>query len=428
VRRALALAALLTAVPPTAVLLASAAAPAYDQVGLTAVLSGVRTDGTIGASGGLVTLDSGSAYVTATLDSSPSAAVLAAPYEPGTLARTGVGQVNGGAGRKVLDLPDAEARYPGQGSGSCCAVAPVSQGPLQLGAAQARAQAGPARVSGTATGAAYDLAGVLSAGPSTSTLTMTSDTAAGRVVQDARTAVSHLSVAGVLELDDVVATARITTDRDTHTAVQALTVGGATVAGQPVRIGNDGVTALGTPLLPGTTLEDATAQADARLAAAGISVHTVGGRTAHDARSASADTGGVRIDLRTADLPGGVAANALTVVVGGVALTELDTAFAPVADVPAQAPPAVGAPGTGSTSTTTVLPGTAGTTALPPVAVAPGPLVAAAPQVSPRAFVLAGRRISARTALAAFAGWQLLSLGTATLYALVERRRRLATA
>jgi hypothetical protein len=33
--------------------------------------------------------------------------------------------------------------------------------------------------------------------------------------------------------------------------------------------------------------------------------------------------------------------------------------------------------------------------------------------------------VSASAALAAFAVWQFLSLGTATLYALVERRRRL---
>jgi hypothetical protein len=40
--------------------------------------------------------------------------------------------------------------------------------------------------------------------------------------------------------------------------------------------------------------------------------------------------------------------------------------------------------------------------------------------------VLAGRRVTARTAVIAFAVWQMLSLGTPTLYALVERRRRLA--
>lgn len=422
----MALAVLLSVVPPVGVLLAAGSDPAYDQVGLTAVLAGVRTDGTVGASGGLVTLDSGSAYVTASLDASPSAAVLAAPYEPGTLARTAAGTVNGSAGQKVLAVPDAEARYPGtQTSGSCCGAPAVSQDPLLLGAAQAHAEAAPGRVAGAASGASYALKGVLEAGASTSTVTMTSDTSAGRVVQQARTSVGRVVVAGVLELDDVVATARITTDRDRRTAEQSLTIGGARVAGQPVEVGNDGVQAAGTPLLPGTTLSQATEQADAQLAAAGISVHTVGGRTTRDGRSASADTGGVQVTLRTPDLPGGVAANVLTVVVGSVVLTESDTAFVPEVQVPAQAPGATVVAGRPLTTTTTTIPGTAGTAALPAAA---GPAPQVALPVVPRAFVVGGRRYSARTALLAFAVWQVLSLGTATLYAFVERRRRLGPA
>ncbi|MCU1693235.1 MAG: hypothetical protein JWM64_2326, partial [Frankiales bacterium] len=39
---------------------------------------------------------------------------------------------------------------------------------------------------------------------------------------------------------------------------------------------------------------------------------------------------------------------------------------------------------------------------------------------------VAGRRMPAATLLAGFAAWQFLSLSTATLYAFVERRRRLA--
>jgi len=51
--------------------------------------------------------------------------------------------------------------------------------------------------------------------------------------------------------------------------------------------------------------------------------------------------------------------------------------------------------------------------------------VAIVSSVAPAGFVLSGRRVSTSAALAAFAVWQFLSLGTATLYALVERRRRL---
>jgi hypothetical protein len=427
VRRALALGAVLSLVPTAGALLvvrpAAAADPGYDQVGVTAIVSGVRTDGVVGASGGLVTLDGGSAYIAGRLDSSPSSQVLAAPYEPGTLARTGVGQANGAAGQSVVNVPDAEARYPGaQNKATCCQVPPVSQAPLSFGAAAAAtAEAGPAVAKGTSTGASYVVAGALSVGPSTSTLTMTVSAAAGQVLQEARTAVSRVDVAGVLVLQDVVAAATIKTDRDTHTAVQSLTVGGASVAGQSVVLSNDGVTAVGSGLLPGQTLETATAQANAQLAAAGITVHTVGGTARHDARSAVADSGGVEIVLATPALPGGVAANNLNVVVGGVALTEIDSLSLPVVPAVVDVPPVVG--GHPSTTTTTFIPGTPGSAGLP---AGPGSV---APQIAPLAvatsFVVSGRRVSAETALIAFAGWQLLSLGSATLYAFVERRRRL---
>jgi hypothetical protein len=80
-------------------------------------------------------------------------------------------------------------------------------------------------------------------------------------------------------------------------------------------------------------------------------------------------------------------------------------------------PPAAG---TGPVTTTTVIPGTPGTPGS-----APAPTVAA-PAVAPTSFLVGGRRLSAAAALAAFGVWQFLTLGTATLYAVVERRRRLA--
>jgi hypothetical protein len=418
---------LLSMLPAVAALVlvrpASAADPVYDRVGLTAVLAGVRTDGLVGASGGLVTLDSGSAYLVGRLDSSPSAHVLAAPYEPGTLARTGVGQVNGGAGSAVLVVPDAEASYPGaQTKGTCCVAPPVDQPPLTFGAAQATAEVGPALAKGTSTGAAYELAGVLSAGSSTSTLSMTTAAANGEVTQQARTAVSKV-VTGPLTLSNVVATASITTDHDRHSPTQSLAIGGADVAGQAVQIGNAGVTAVGTPLIPGMTLEAATASANAQLSAAGITVHTVGGTTRHDARSATASSGGVRIDLASPDLPGGVAANSFTTVVGGIELTETDTLFvAPVA-TPLEQPVVPPAQPPVSTTTTTVIPGTPGVQGSVPVT----PLVPAiaSPQLVQTSYTVAGRRVSGRIAFVAFAGWQMLTLGSATLYAFVERRRRL---
>jgi hypothetical protein len=427
VRRALALGALLSLVPTGLALLvvrpAQAAGPAYDQVGLTAVVAGVRTDGVVGASGGLVTLDSGSAYVTARLDASPSAQVLAAPVEPGTLARTGAGQVNGPAGTTVIDVPDAEARYPGaQTRADYASSGGVAVGPLTAGTTQAHAQVGPDTAVGTARAASYALAGVLSVGPSTSTVTMRSAVGAATVSQVARTAVSSLDVVGVLQLDDVVATAGVKAAGDTHTAVQDLTIGGASVSGQSVVIGNGGVTAIGAPVLPATTLEQASAQADAALAAAGISVHTVGGSTAHTSRSAEADTGGVQIEVGTPSLPGGVPGNRLSVVVG-IDLTELDTLALPALLPPLDLPGVSGGSTSGQTTTTFQpgTPGVPGSAGLAPVS--PPPVLAPA---QPAAFVVQGRRISGQVALLAFAGWQFLSLGTATLYGFVERRRRMA--
>jgi hypothetical protein len=348
--------------------------------------------------------------------------VLAAPGEPGTLTRTVAGQVNGPAGMTVIDVPDAEARYPGaQTTASYAAADPVAAGPVTFGSASARAQVGPDKAFGTAQAASYDIAGALSVGPSTSTVTMTSDLVAGTVAQTARTAVSSVQVAGVLELEDVVGTASVKASGDTHTALQSLTVGGATVGGQPVRIGNDGVTAIGEPVLPGQTLEDATAQANAQLAAAGITVHTIGGTTTRSNRSAEADTGGVQVLLATPALPGGVSANALSVVVGGIALTELDSLAVPEVLPPVEVPAVTGGT-TGGQTTTTFVPGTPG---VPGTVAQPGQAPQVLAPAQPVAFVVQGRRISAQTALIAFAGWQLLSLGTATLYGFVERRRRL---
>jgi hypothetical protein len=428
VRRFVVVGAVLSALPTALALVAvrpaTAAPVGYDQVGTTALVAGVRTSGTVGASGGLVTLDSGSAGITATLDGSPSAHVVAAPVEPGGLFRTIVGQVNTSAGRKVLGVSDAEARYPSSTTHQeLDTVPPTAVGPVTGHGGSATAEASAHRVTGTATGAAYAVAGVTGSRGSTSRIDMSVDAATGRVSQSAATSVAGVDVAGVLKLSDVEAQARIVTDEGTHTAVQTLTIGGAQVAGQAVTIGNDGVTAVGTPLLPAQTLSSATAQANSALAAAGIVVHTVGGVARHDGRSASADTGGVLITVTTPSLPGGVAENVLTVVVGGVALTELDALALPTVGAPGLPPVAVsGAPGT-STTTTTIVPGTPGFQGTADVV---RPVVA--PAALPVSYVLRGHRFTAQAALIAFAIWQLLSLSVPTLYALVDRRRRLALA
>ncbi|MEO6203799.1 MAG: hypothetical protein ABIO67_00210 [Mycobacteriales bacterium] len=400
----------------------TAAGPAYDQYGLTALASGVRTDGIVGNAGGLVTLDTGSAYVAARLDASPSSEVLAAPYEPGALFRTVVGQVNGGAGQVVIDVPDAEAGYPGEGKSSLTTVPSQTIGPLSTGSGSASAVATETTADGTATGSSSAITGVVTSEGSVSTVSMKVLPTAAKVVSTASTRVGRVFVAGVLELRDVVATASITADGDTHAALAGLTIGAASVAGQAVTIDQDGVRAAGTLLIPGQTIAGATDQVNAVLKGAGVKVQTTASERTTTGRSATADSGGVVITVATSDLPGGVAANALTVTVGGVSLTETDALRLPAIEVPAvaapHAPPSVGSPAVTSTTTIPGTPGTAGSAAatLPTVAMAPA------------SFTLAGRSLSAAAALAAFAVWQFLSLGTATLYALVERRRRLGLA
>lgn len=399
--------------------------PVYDSASVTAIAAAGRTDGTVGASGGLVTLDTGTAYVSSALDSSPSAAVVAAPQEPGTLFHTGAGQVNGAAGQTVVGTLEAEARYPGDTTGSFDVGDPVDSPPVYLGTANANAKVSPTHAEGLAQAARYAISPLFDVGPGTAAAHADVDLEKGTATQDARVTVSDVTLAGVLKIQGVVGTAKVTADHDTHTATQSLVVSGATVAGQQVGITNDGVVAVGTPLVPGTTLAQATDAVNEALAGAGIlSVHTLGGTATHTDRSAQADTGGVQVVLKTPDLPAGVAANTLTVVLGGIALTELDALAVPSAPV---APPTQPGPVTSAqppTTVTTVVPGTPAVPGTSPVGgTDQAPQVAAPARAA--AFEVRGRRISDRTALVAFAGWQMLSLGTATLYGFVERRRRL---
>ena len=402
-------------------------AESYAGYGLTGVAAAARTNGDVGAGGGLATLDTASGSVSARVDSAPSTAVLAAPYEPGTLTRTVIGQVNAGAGEAVLDVPDAEAQFPGsQTEAELTTVPDTDAGVASSRGGSAAAKVTETSATGRATGELLDVSGLVQVEASTSQVELAVDPGKGTASASARTAVGKVVVADVLVLNDVVATASIDAKGDTHTPVASLVVGGATVAGQAVEIGNDGVTAAGTPVLPGQTVEDLNDQVNAALEAAGVSVSLIGASTSATARGATADTGGLTVRLATPDLPGGVAANRLELVLGGVALTVADEAAVPeveldVVDVPVVDP---GTGGTGST-TTTFVPGTPGTPAVPGTEGGGGEApVVAAPQTAPAALAVAGRRVDATTALAAFAAWQFLSLGTATLYAVVDRRRR----
>ena len=139
---------------PTVVLLTTvrpvrAAAPELEvgRFGATFEAAAISTEGDVGAGGGLVTFDTAAPKVTGRLDSGPSAAATAAVVEPGTLARTGAGQVNGGAGEKVIDLPLATASWPGSGNATYKLAERLEVGPLIF-------EPGEASATATATSAA----------------------------------------------------------------------------------------------------------------------------------------------------------------------------------------------------------------------------------------------------------------------------------
>ncbi len=414
------LVATVAALPLVSVLLLArpvvSAAPvvAFGDFSLTALVAGARTAGDVGAAGGLVTLETGSGWVLATLDGAPSGFVRAAPYEPGPLIRTLVGQANDAAGQTVLTVPDAEAAFPGPAKDDLAAVPETTAGPLVVSGGSATARAAEGAVSGTSTGAILDLAGLVAIDGSTSVVRLSGDKAKGAVTATARTAIARVSVAGVLELRNVVATAAVSALGNEHKAEAHLSVGTLSVAGQEVGLTDDGLVVADMPLLPGTTIAQATDAANSALAAAGISVAATAALRHTGPREAAADTGGVKITVATPDLPGGIAANRLELVLGSASLTETD--------LPADRPPDVGTvdqPVSGVPPTTTVTPGAPG---------APGSPATVGPEVAPVAssYQLLGRRFGPTAALAAFGVWQFLTLGSVTLYSLVDRRRRLS--
>ena len=214
--------------------------------------------------------------------------------------------------------------------------------------------------------------------------------------------------------------ATVTATGDEHVADASLTVGGASVAGQEVALTDEGLVSLGTPVLPGQTVRDLTAQADAALTGAGVRLTSLAATQETTPRSATASTGGLRISVGTPELPGGVAPNVLDVTLGELSLVATDTPAVPPlppVDPVEPLPP--------TTTTTTVLPPLPGLPA-PPAPRAPLAPGRAGDRRAARSRVAAGRRprLPALVVLAAFAAWQFLSLGTATLYALVDRRRR----
>ena len=397
---------------------ATSSAAAYSSFGVTALAGGIRTLGDVGASGGLVTLDSGSAYVRARLDAAPSADVLAAAVEPGTLVRTVVGQVNTTAGMSVLSVPDAEAAYPGIGKASTDAAGPQTVGPLALRGGSASASAGPHSGQALAIGAAIAAPGLLESTGSFSNVVMTGDASKATYATNATSGVNDLVVAGVLSMHGVSATARVAGLGLKTMSEASLAVSSASVAGIAVTIDAEGAHALGQNVSAGT-LRALQSQVNAVLKAAHVEVHAFDVIHSVSGREALADSGGIAVSVLTPDLPGGVTSNHLSIVLGKVTLTGISSLAVPV-------PTVVGLPPSVPISDVPSAPAVAPGVLSPSVP----PLGGQLPSVSRggRQVRVAGYRMSAATALGAFGCWQLLSLSSATLYAIVDRRRRLRLA
>jgi hypothetical protein len=405
---------LLTALRPVD---AAPAAP-FGTFGVTVTSAAVRTAGDVGASGGLVTLGTGTAFTSARLDAAPSSYALASPVEPGPVVRAVIGTVNTDAGQTVLSVSEAESAYPGNGKASSAYAPPTAAGPVSVVPGTADSTAGPHLARAATTGSGLTVSGVLDGARLASSSSVTGTDTAGTAASTGTSTVGHLGVAGVLSLEDVVAHATVTEVGSRTTAAATLTVGGASVAGVPVTIDADGVHAAGqgTGLGP---LQDAQAQVDRALAAAGLDVHAVAVTRTVTGRSGYADSGGIVIRLVTPGVdPAGLPGNDVTITVGKVTATGTSEALVPPIPLP-PLPVAGGPAAPPTTTTTTVVDG--GLLPSTPTAGGPAPLVA-----SPRSYVVAGHRVSAVAAFAAFAAWQLITMAMTTLYALADRRRRAA--
>jgi len=392
---------------------AASPAPAFGSYALTVVAGSNTTDGTVAPSGGLVTLDSGSAYVRGRLDSGPSSSVQADNVEPGTDARSVIGTANSCPGAPVCTpqvqvvYPDAEASYPGRGQADVSVAPTTTAGVVTVGAGSASARAGADQASGSASGSSYGIPGVFGSSGANTAVTMSHS---GDQLSVTGTAgVTSLAAPGGLTLTNVRGVAGIQVAGGKRTVVAGVTVGSASVAGTAVTIDDSGVT-VATQQVPLGAVQQTTQQVNQALSAAGVSVHALAPVKSTTATGAIADSGGVVITITTPAQPAGV--NTFVMRVGRVVATETDAPPEP-AFVEPQLPPA---PPTTTTTTITIpgAPGSAGVASVP----------APAQPLATRYLVVGGARISALQALVAFALWQVLTLTGPTATTLVRRRRR----
>ena len=448
---------------------------AFGLYALTMNASGASLTGNIGAGGGLAALDGGVPFVDGRLDSSPSAAVRAAAVQPGALVQTVAGQVNGAAGTEVVSVPMAEADYPGNKEANGDIAGSQTVGPVTLSGLTARANATQQAMTGTAAVTDESVAGGGSGASAAATALTTglkalaaqyptavtaakdggdtaavrlegakatgsadADPGAGTLHATARSAVATASILGQIVVHDVVGTATVDVKDGARTADGATTVGGMTIGGVPVTVSDQGVTVQKTQLLPGQKLADLNEQLNGVLDKAGITmqlVHPTRDTGTDDSGSghATADSGGLRVTIHMAGAPqAGLPGNDLTVMLGVATVTGSDEP--PIASsAPASFNSGDYTPGadTGTTASGPSFPA-AGTGSAPSLSsTSTDTSAVAAPDVAPPAsdtseptVMVAGRLVSAKMTLAAFGGWQLLSLSICTLAAFALRGGR----
>lgn len=438
-------------------------APHYGLYTIDLAGYALGVDGEIGAGGGLTPVDPAVATALARLDSSPSATVSAAAVEPGTLPRTVVAVGNSSAGQELASVPLAQANHPGEGTGNADLLGQTDIGGVITSGLIARAEAdrltvwgessvgqlrlpdAPASAASLWTGldqlrleypttfapAEARAASMGIIDNATTTVSATVDESSGRIVTDTTSSAERIQLFGEIDLRGIVGTTAIEVTPDGATTTATLDIASVTIAGVPVEVSDAGVVVDGT----GIDGDDARAVTDAInevLAEAGISI-ALAAPVSDDADGrATADSRGLRIEMRTPALAdGGIPANDAALVIGGVRSSVLRQASTSTTPTPVASP----------TPTPTPTPSTAperaevagprsgggvGSGTTPPTSVVATP-TAPSPQVAPpatagtptptqpvTAVAVVGVELDPRVAIALLGLWQALSLGGVT--------------
>lgn len=329
-------------------------------------------------------VDSGAAFSRVQLNSQPNAIGTAGPgYLP--LAE---------AAPVLFGLPALPASatcysyFPGQPNEASCGGPAQGAGGLNTAAASGHtASSGDARdptqlrseasVRASQLGATPDIPVPFTIGQAASAATSGAD--GDRMTAGASSEVNDIAAAGVLTIENVSSSVSGAVGGTPGTATQqaTLTVTGATVAGIPVTVDNNGVT-VSEQSAPGPLGAATQEQVNGALAAAGVQVRTVPGAepvATPDGTKVEVDSGGLVITFRD---PQGAAA--VTVTIGQSVLRmqgfQNSPLNAPVDPVPATIPPSPPAAAAGGTSTAP--------SALPPPPPRPG---ATSPAPAAQAFV-----------------------------------------